>query len=59
MASLAKYVRSSRRAAHDVWVIDGPYGEVLVPVVDEIIVSYPEDADEAIRTRVMDGLIES
>ena len=46
-------------AAHDVWVIDGPYGEVLVPVVDEVIVSYPEAADEAIRTRVMDGLIES
>lgn len=46
-------------AAHDVWVIDGPYGEVLVPVVDEVIVSYPEAANEAIRTRVMDGLIES
>lgn len=45
-------------AAHDVWVIDGPYGEVLVPVVDEVIVSYPEAAGEAIRTRVMDGLIE-
>lgn len=28
-------------AAHDVWVIDGPHGEVLVPVVDEVIVAYP------------------
>lgn len=46
-------------AAHDVWVIDGPHGEVLVPVVDEVIVAYPDDDDGVIRTRVMDGLLES
>lgn len=46
-------------AAHDVWVIEGQHGEVLVPVVDEVIVDYPEDADAAIRTHVMDGLLES
>lgn len=46
-------------AAHDVWVIEGPHGEVLVPVVDEVIVSYPEVADAVIRTRIMDGLLES
>lgn len=26
-----------RGTAHDVWVIRGPYGEVLVPVVDEFV----------------------
>ena len=46
-------------AAHDVWVIDGPFGEVLVPVVDEVIVTYPEDESEPVCTRVMDGLLES
>lgn len=46
-------------AAHDVWVIDGPHGEVLVPVVDEVIVDYPQDEDEPICTHVMDGLLES
>ena len=46
-------------AAHDVWVIDGPHGEVLVPVVDEVIVASPDDDDGVIRTRVMDGLLES
>lgn len=46
-------------AAHDVWVIDGPHGEVLVPVVDEVIIDYPQDEDEPICTHVMDGLLES
>ena len=28
--------------ANDVWVIDGPFGEVLVPVVDEVVVEVPD-----------------
>ena len=40
-------------------VVDERHGEVLVPVVDEVIVSYPEDENEPICTRVMDGLLES
>ena len=28
--------------ANDVWVIGGPFGEVLVPVVDEVVVEVPD-----------------
>ncbi len=42
--------------ANDVWVVDGPYGEVLLPVIDEVVMSI----DEASRTalvRLLDGLL--
>lgn len=45
--------------AHDVWVVNGAYGEVLIPVIDEVIISWPDDADQPIRTAVMDGLVGS
>lgn len=28
--------------ANDVWVVEGPYGEVLVPVVEHVVASVPE-----------------
>lgn len=42
--------------ANDVWVVRGPHGEVLVPVVDEFIVSLP--AEGPIGVKVPDGLVE-
>lgn len=42
--------------ANDVWVIEGPYGEVLVPVVDEVV-SAVADAGP-IQVRVPDGTIQ-
>ena len=43
--------------ANDVWVVDGgAYGEVLIPVVEDVIPSIPESGDIAVR--IMDGLIE-
>ena len=44
--------------AHPVWVVHGPYAEVLIPVIDDVILSYPDDPADPIHTRVMDGLIE-
>lgn len=43
--------------ANDVWVLDGPYGEVLVPVVDSVVLGM--DGGGAIRTRVPNGLVET
>jgi 16S rRNA processing protein RimM len=43
--------------ANDVLVVEGPYGEVLVPVIDDVIVG----VDEAARTivvRLLEGLLE-
>jgi 16S rRNA processing protein RimM len=43
--------------ANDVWVVEGPYGEVLLPVIDSVIESVDED-DGMIRVRLLPGLIE-
>ena len=43
--------------ANDVWVLDGSsHGEVLMPVIDEVIVELPEEG--AITVRIMDGLLD-
>ncbi len=42
--------------ANDVWVIQGPYGEVLVPVVDEVV--SPPDGEGPIRVSVPAGTID-
>lgn len=41
--------------ANDVWQIEGAYGEVLIPVIDEVVSSIPDEGD--IRVHIMDGLI--
>lgn len=45
-------------AAHDIWVVSGPYGEVMIPVVPEIVVDVPDDEASPIRVEVPDGLVE-
>jgi 16S rRNA processing protein RimM len=42
--------------ANDVWVIDGPFGEVLLPVIDDVIVSVDWDAATA-TVRLLPGLL--
>ncbi len=41
--------------ANDVWVVDGPYGEVLLPVIDEVVRAI--DAAGPLEVNVPDGLI--
>ena len=44
--------------ANDVWVVaGGPYGEVLIPVIDEVVVELDREAGTA-RVRLLPGLIE-
>ena len=43
--------------ANDVWVVDGArYGEVLIPVIDQVVDTVPSEGP--ISVRVMDGLID-
>ena len=43
--------------ANDVWVIDkGSFGEVLIPVIDDVICEIPHDGP--ISVQIMDGLLE-
>lgn len=50
-----------RTPANDVAVVEGVRGEVLIPLVDEAVLEWPEpcrgDAAGVLRIRVMDGLI--
>jgi len=43
--------------ANDVWVIDGRYGEVLIPVIDTVVRSV-DDEFQRIVTKALPGLIE-
>ena len=42
--------------ANDVWVVEGPFGEVLLPVVESVVVEV--SAEGPVRVRVPDGLLE-
>lgn len=41
--------------ANDVWVVSGPYGEVLLPVIEQVMTEIPESGP--IDVQVLDGLI--
>lgn len=41
--------------ANDVWCVEGPFGEVLIPVIEDVVVDIPESG--AIKTTVMDGIV--
>lgn len=42
--------------ANDVWVVDGPFGEVLIPVIDDVVDEIDFDAQK-IKVRLLDGLL--
>ena len=43
--------------ANDVWQVEGPYGEVLIPVIEQVVSEIPPLG--AVHVRIMDGLIAS
>jgi len=43
--------------ANDVWIVDGPFGEVLIPVIEDVVHEIDEDAMTA-RVTLLPGLIE-
>lgn len=42
--------------ANDVWVVQGRFGEVLVPVIEDVVSEIPRDGD--IEVKLLDGLID-
>jgi 16S rRNA processing protein RimM len=42
--------------ANDVWVVHGPFGEILIPVIDDVVLGTEPDA-ESIVVRLLDGLM--
>jgi 16S rRNA processing protein RimM len=43
--------------ANDVWVVEGPLGEVLLPVIDDVVLEVDEVA-QLVRVRLLPGLVE-
>jgi 16S rRNA processing protein RimM len=43
--------------ANDVWIVQGPFGEVLVPVIDDVVREVDQDTMTA-RVTLLPGLIE-
>jgi len=42
--------------ANDVWVVHGPLGEILVPVIDDVVMGVDQDGG-TIFVRLLDGLV--
>lgn len=42
--------------ANDVWVVRGSFGEILIPVIDDVVLDYDEDAD-TFHVRLLPGLM--
>lgn len=43
LGALGRIVEVMLGPANDVWVLDGPYGEVLLPVVEQVVVEVPDE----------------
>lgn len=54
--SLGEVVEVIVTGANDVWVVDGPFGEVLLPVIDQVVLHIDETAREA-RVKLLRGLL--
>ncbi len=54
--ALGEVVEVIETGANDVWVVEGPFGEVLLPVIDDVVLSIDEISDTA-RVRLLDGLL--
>lgn len=42
--------------ANDVWVVHGPFGEVLIPVIEQVVVEIDDDAC-TVRVELLEGLL--
>jgi 16S rRNA processing protein RimM len=53
---LGEVVETIVTGANDVWVVSGPFGEVLLPVIDDVVLDVDEDAG-VIFVKVLPGLM--
>lgn len=53
---LGRIVETIITGANDVWVVQGPYGEVLIPVIEEVVESTDEDA-HTVTVTLIEGLL--
>ncbi|PKQ17358.1 MAG: 16S rRNA processing protein RimM [Actinobacteria bacterium HGW-Actinobacteria-7] len=54
---LGEIVETIFTGANDVWVLAGPLGEILIPVIDQVVLDIDEEAG-SIKVELLDGLID-
>ena len=53
---LGEVVETIVTGANDVWVVEGPLGQVLLPVIDDVVLSIDEGAGQIV-VRALPGLL--
>jgi len=53
---LGEIVETIVTGANDVWVVHGPLGEVLLPVIDDVVLEIDEEA-RSVRVLLLEGLL--
>ena len=53
--SLGTIVEVILTGANDVWVVEGPFGEILIPVIDDVVID--AGTDGPIVVKLLDGLM--
>jgi 16S rRNA processing protein RimM len=53
---LGEVVETIITGANDVWVVEGPFGQILLPVIDDVVLEIDEETDE-ILVKVLPGLM--
>ena len=53
---LGEVVETIITGANDVWVVEGPLGQVLLPVIDDVVISIDEETGQIV-VKALDGLL--
>lgn len=53
---IGQVVETLITGANDVWVVEGPYGEVLIPVIDDVVIDIDE-TEGVIDVKLLLGLM--
>lgn len=54
--SLGEVTDTIITGANDVWVVEGPFGEVLIPVIDDVVLEIDDEA-RSITVTLLEGLL--
>jgi 16S rRNA processing protein RimM len=54
---LGEIVETIVTGANDVWVVDGPLGQILIPVIDQVVIEIDESAS-SVEVLLLPGLLD-
>ena len=57
LGELGVITEVGENAAYEIWTVEGPYGEVMIPVVEEFVCALPSEEGEPVVVRLPKGLV--